>query len=138
MTTEIRYIWTHYNGTEYHAQGTPSREPNGDVRITAANGTIIRSVERPVTTPRPKNEWHLEITYPDGTVKTVGPIMGGKQIPVRTSETPEVPPGCVRDLGTVTISDNARYARFVDAEREDALFDARCEAAIDLTNIENL
>ncbi|MDK2974907.1 MAG: hypothetical protein PWP08_1278 [Methanofollis sp.] len=124
MIPPRRYLWRTAQGKVYRALGTPARLPDGRVEITTATGTRIVSGG--------PTGWYLQVSRPHGEAATVGPIAAGKSIPILDGPQHFPPPGTVVDFGAVILVDPDRYARHLDAEREDADFLAAWNAADDL------
>lgn len=130
-----RYLWRTVHGDAYRALGIPVRQPDDTMMITTSKGTGIVSEHLPADPPRYPAGWYLRVSGPCGDLWTVGPILSAKSLPACDIPTHSPPPGCVVDFGAVVLVDSDRYARHLEAEREDGAFLTAWTAARDIDTV---
>ncbi|WP_298667021.1 hypothetical protein [uncultured Methanofollis sp.] len=123
MTPPLRrFLWKTVYGDAWRALGTSTRQPDDRVMITTCKGTRIENVHLTDDPGWHPAGWYLRVSGPGGDLWTVGPIHSAQSLPVPDTPSYFPPPGCVEDFGTVVLVDGDRYARHLDAEREDGAF----------------
>jgi hypothetical protein len=136
MTPLIRrFLWRTVYGDAWRALGISARQPDGRVMITTCRETRIENVHLADDPGWHPAGWYLRVSGPGGDVWTVGPILSAQSLPVPDAPPHHPPPGCVEDFGTVVLVDGDRYARHLEAEREDGSFLQAWNEARDLDTV---